>query len=268
MNCLPKAKEFRIKLAHRWKNSSTMKIINTTLAIQLLSLVAFIGTPSHAITETGLAVTDTNNYWQHNSNISEGDATYIICDGYVGSALIPNKSDVVQSFINNCEITPPPNSIKIIDTPENHSTHYPGYPAYSITIPQSGNTYFVCDGFLSSTSWCSLKAQQKAHKLLRSGEPRHWEQKSQPITQQIASSTTNQPIIEDFSASLSQPLFNLDSPLGPPPVLSPEFVPPSLEGYTQPETQYKPKGKLPTKLQRAIYHKVYKSVTTVMNRYN
>ncbi|MDX1919915.1 MAG: hypothetical protein SFU25_04175 [Candidatus Caenarcaniphilales bacterium] len=127
--------------------------------------------------ERGKAAVDKNNYWGHAGKFSHPNlkATYVVCNGYIGSPLIPNEQGAVETFINNCEITPPPGALSIIDVPENHSANYRGYPAYVINPPGSDHSYFVCDGFLNSTSWCSYEAHKKAVKLLRVAESRYWE---------------------------------------------------------------------------------------------
>jgi hypothetical protein len=145
------------------------------LGLSFFSLSAFSVLP-------GAIVTDDNNYWGHNGKFSSRSykATYVICDGYIGSPLIPNSADAVSSFANNCEETPTSGSLPIIDVAENHSTNYQGYPAYTVKPPTADHAYFVCDGFLNSTAWCSYEAHVKAQKLRRAAESRFWEIGSTP----------------------------------------------------------------------------------------
>ena len=140
---------------------------------------------AHA-TRPGTLVVDKKNYWGHNGRLARRDykAAYVVCDGYIASPLIPNSRRAVETFINNCEITPPPGALPIIDSTENHSTHYEGYPAYVVKPEDGEQTYFVCDGFLSSSAWCSIEAHSQAQKLRRAAESRFWEAGSIPVIEQ------------------------------------------------------------------------------------
>lgn len=134
----------------------------------------------NSITEQGYIVSDKYNYWQ--SQQFGSDASYIVCDGYIASPSLKKNSPELMSYINNCEITPPANSVGIIDVAENHSDHYEGYPAY-VVLKEDNTPLFVCNGFLSSTAWCSLAAERQANTLQRVQEPRQWEIKSPSIYQ-------------------------------------------------------------------------------------
>ncbi len=125
----------------------------------------------------GTVITDERNYWGHNGRLADPNdkSTYIVCDGYLGSPLIPNSHDAIGSFANNCENSPPPGSLPIIDVAENHSPNYKGYPAYPVKSVNSDRVYFLCDGFLNSTAWCSHEAHKKAQKLIRAAESKYWE---------------------------------------------------------------------------------------------
>jgi hypothetical protein len=131
----------------------------------------------------GAVVVDQKNYWGHNGRLSGANskATYIVCDGYIGSPLIPDAKDAIGSFANNCEASPPPGSLPIIDVAENHSPNYAGYPAYTVKPNGADHVYFLCDGFLNSTAWCSHEAHSKAQKLLRAAESRYWEAGAQAM---------------------------------------------------------------------------------------
>lgn len=142
----------------------------------LLPQVAFAVLP-------GTVVTDERNYWGHNGRLADpsNKSTYVVCDGYIGSPLIPNSNDAIASFANNCENSPPPGSLPIIDAAENHSPNYKGYPAYPVKSINSDRIYFLCDGFLNSTAWCSYEAHKKAQKLLRAAESKYWEPGETPF---------------------------------------------------------------------------------------
>ena len=138
---------------------------------KLFILFVFLFLPYVEVFATlpGAVSIDGANRWGHNGKFSNPKArgAYIVCEGYIGSPLITDEEFVINSYINNCELTPPPNSLKIIDTPENHSMEYAGYPAYPVNSAITDQVYFVCDGFLSSTNWCSLEAHKKAQKISR-----------------------------------------------------------------------------------------------------
>ncbi len=135
-----------------------------------------------AKTSSGMFIVDTENRWGHNQNLNK-KASYILCDGYIGSPLIFEDDELKNAYINNCEITPPSGSIGIIDTTENISSKTEGYPAYSIKFKDSEYVYFVCDGFLSSSAWCSKEASKKAEQLIRATSYRNWEQGAKVIRQ-------------------------------------------------------------------------------------
>lgn len=160
-------------------------MFRTGSAIKNLFLLLMLSTlPQTAFaTQQGTVVVDTNNYWRHSGKFANPSAraSYVVCNGYIGSPLIPDEHNAINTFVDNCEITPPPGSLPIIDVPENHSANYQGYPAYVANAPDSETTYFVCDGFLNSTSWCSYEAHKKAVKLLRVAESRYWEAGTRPL---------------------------------------------------------------------------------------
>jgi hypothetical protein len=167
----------------RWNNpdkeTQIQKYMKASDFLTGLILTALFTPMASYASEQGSLVVDGANHWRHNSKFYEGayQGAYVVCDGYLGSPLIPNSQSAVEAFIYNCEITPPPGALPIIDAAENHSTRYEGYPAYTAKIP-NGGTYFVCDGFLNSTSWCSVEAHIKANELRRAAESRFWEQTS------------------------------------------------------------------------------------------
>ncbi len=151
------------------------------LCLLILGLGAVQGSQRAFSVLPGTVVSDARNYWGHNGKLADPGykATYVVCDGYVGSPLIPDARDAIATFANNCETTPPPGSLPIIAVPENNSPNYKGYPAYPVTVSQK--TYFLCDGFLNSTAWCSYEAHIKAQKLLRAAESRYWEAGENPM---------------------------------------------------------------------------------------
>ena len=152
------------------------------LKISTLSILSLVFVLSNSIivfsTLRGSVIVDEKNFWGHNGKLSNTNSksTYIVCDGYIGSPLIPNSSEAIGAFANNCEVTPPPGALPIIDVPENHSPNYVGYPAYPVQAPGSEILYFVCDGYLNSTSWCSFESHKSATKLARASGSRYWEQ--------------------------------------------------------------------------------------------
>lgn len=157
-------------------------LIHQTSMKKLILISSFIlfcsASLVHSVMEKGHIVSDKYGYWQ-NSQYG-ADASYIVCDGYIGSPSLKKNSPELMSYVNNCEITPPLNSVGIIDVAENHSDQYEGYPAY-IVIKEDNTPLFVCNGFLSSTSWCSLEAERQASKLQRVQKTRQWEVKSPSI---------------------------------------------------------------------------------------
>ncbi|MDX1917554.1 MAG: hypothetical protein SFT81_00200 [Candidatus Caenarcaniphilales bacterium] len=165
----------------------------------------------------GKVVVDRHNYWHANGRLADPNAfgAYIVCDGYLGSPLIPNTMDAINAFSHNCEVTPPPGALPIIDLPENHSTNYPGYPAYSVKSATSERVYFLCNGFLNSSSWCSLAAEAEAQRLNRSSQSRFWEQVYQPHPQRVTHpQVTTKPLHRPDQPFLPQPvayLIRLDS---------------------------------------------------------
>lgn len=160
-------------------NNLISKVLKSTFGLLVILLFSL----SAQATLPGIVVVDEENFWGHNGRFPNpsSKAAYVVCDGYIASPQIPNTVSAVNSFINNCEITPPPSALPVIDTPENHSRHYQGYPAYEIKPPGADYIYFVCDGFLNSTSWCSYEAHRKATKLQRVAESRHWEAGENPL---------------------------------------------------------------------------------------
>jgi hypothetical protein len=152
------------------------------LQISTLSILSLFFVLSNSIivfsTLRGSVIVDEKNFWGHNGKLSNTNSksTYVVCDGYIGIPLIPNSSEAIGAFANNCEVTPPPGALPIIDVPENHSPNYVGYPAYPVQAPGSERLYFVCDGYLNSTSWCSYESHKSATKLARASGSRYWEQ--------------------------------------------------------------------------------------------
>jgi hypothetical protein len=134
----------------------------------LLLGISSLRLSSEVLVQPAVVVIDTSNNWRH----------------AIGSPLITNQKTVVDTFIGNCELTPPPGALPIVDVPENHSANYAGYPAYVANFASSGRSYFVCDGFLNSTSWCSFNAHREALKLLRVVASRGWEPKATSLVPQ------------------------------------------------------------------------------------
>lgn len=180
--------------------------VQTLLCGLLLALSNVHGALPVSINEQthlpGTLVVDKKNFWGHNGRFAKPNykAAYVVCDGYIGSPLIPNSRSAVETFLDNCELTPPPGALPIIDSAENHSTYYNGYPAYPVQVEGSDHTYFLCDGFLSSSAWCSYEAHAQAQKLRRAAESRFWEPGSNPVMPQ-ENSSINEEAQKPFRAS-------------------------------------------------------------------
>ncbi len=158
----------------------------------------------------GVLAYDSNDHWGHNKRLGS-TAGYLVCDGYIGGPLLASDPLAASTFANNCALTAPPGVPGIMDAPENHSTANQGYPAYTVASPSGEGSFFLCDGFLNSTAWCSLKAHQEARKISRSAEARNWERVSNPAPR--LSAETGRPVLANTEnrQSPTRPIQNVSS---------------------------------------------------------
>jgi|GEM_PF-3681259 len=214
--------------------------------LAIMMLLFFVGQHQRSLaTLPGVLVVDNHNYWQHNDTLVDPatnaypengsiSAAYMLCEGYIGSPLLPNAKSAIEAYQYNCEVTPPPGVTPIIDVAENHDTHSSGYPAYTIESPWTSKVYFVCDGFLNSTPWCSEAAHQKAYRLMRASMPRHWEQGEKPL---IINNRPAHHVIQEQMALYQGQQHHHQLPQYNNPMTNNNYEPPSLSARSPRETE-------------------------------
>ena len=153
------------------KNPFYSGFLGTTLS--LLTLIGFnsftLQTAKADIRHSGVFIADTENRWGLISSQDENNETefgYVVCHGgYLGSPLIQNDKKIVDKYLQACRSNQRNglSLLPIIDTEGNYDPESTNYKAYKAVVNE--RTYFLCNGFLNSTNWCSFDAEKKAMQL-------------------------------------------------------------------------------------------------------